>query len=49
MVPGNVINLAFEPKAMHFFDPDSEINLLAGPEAVNSKGPIILPSEREQS
>ena len=49
MVPGNVINLAFEPKAMHFFDPESEINLLAGPEAVNSKGPIILPSEREQA
>ena len=49
MVPGNEINLAFEPKAMHFFDPESEINLLAGPEAVNSKGPIILPSEREQA
>ena len=49
MVTGHVINLAFEPKAMHFFDPDSEINLLAGPEAVNSKGPIILPSEREQA
>ena len=47
MVPGNAINLAFEPKAMHFFDPESEINILAGPEAVNSKGPIILPSERE--
>ena len=49
MVPGNVINLAFEPKAMHFFDPETEINLLAGPEAVNSKGPIVLPSEREQA
>jgi len=46
MVSGTTVNLAFEPKAMHFFDPDTEINLLAGKEAVNSKGPIILPSER---
>ena len=46
MIPGNKINLAFEPKAMHFFDPDTEVNLLAGPNAVNSKGPIVLPSER---
>lgn len=46
MVPGNKINLAFEPKAMHFFDPETEINLLAGPNAVNSKGPIVLPTER---
>ena len=48
MIPGNKINIAFEPKAMHFFDPETEINFLAGPEAVNSKGPIILPSEAQE-
>ena len=46
MLPGNRINLAFEPKAMHFFDPETEINLLSGSNAVNSRGPIVLPSER---
>ena len=45
ILPGNVVYLSFEPKAMHFFDPEDEKNLLAGPNAVNSKGPIILPSE----
>ena len=29
MVYGTVINLTFEPKAMHFFDPVSEVNILA--------------------
>ena len=29
MINGNVINLTFEGKAMHFFDPVSEVNLLA--------------------
>lgn len=45
IMPGNEVYLSFEPKAMHFFDPETELNLLAGPNAVNSKGPIILPSE----
>ena len=46
ILPGNEVFLSFEPKAMHFFDPEDEKNLLAGPNAVNSKGPIILPSEQ---
>ncbi len=29
MTYGKVINLTFEPKAMHFFDPVSEVNILA--------------------
>ena len=29
MVYGNTINLTFEPKAMHFFDPVSDVNILA--------------------
>ena len=29
MVNGNVINITFEGKAMHFFDPETEVNLLA--------------------
>ena len=33
---------------MHFFNPENEKNLLAGPNAVNSKGPIILPGEQPQ-
>ena len=40
---GNEVFLSFESKAMHFFNPENEKNLLAGPRAVNSKGPIILP------
>ena len=40
---GNEVFLSFESKAMHFFNPENEKNLLAGPNAVNSKGPIILP------
>ena len=43
IVPGNEVYLSFESKAMHFFNPDTERNLLAGPYAVNSKGPIELP------
>ena len=45
LVPGNEVYLSFEPKAMHFFNPEDEKSLLAGPNAVNSKGPIILPGE----
>ena len=40
---GNEVFLSFESKAMHFFNPENEKNLLAGPNAVNSKGPIVLP------
>ncbi|MCQ2793246.1 MAG: ABC transporter ATP-binding protein [Bacilli bacterium] len=36
MVNGNKVNLTFESKAMHFFDPISEINLLADGEPVAS-------------
>ena len=43
LVQGNEVYLSFEPKAMHFFNPEDEKSLLAGPNAVNSKGPIILP------
>ena len=46
IIPGNEVYLSFESKAMHFFDPEDEKNLLAGPNAVNSKGPIILPGEK---
>ena len=42
-MPGIEVYLSFESKAMHFFNPDTERNLLAGPYAVNSKGPIELP------
>ena len=45
ILPGNEVYLSFESKAMHFFDPEDEKNLLAGPNAVNSKGPIVLPGE----
>ena len=45
LVQGNEVYLSFEPKAMHFFNPEDEKSLLAGPRAVNSKGPIILPGE----
>ena len=45
MKQGNEVYLSFEPKAMHFFNPEDEKSLLAGPNAVNSKGPIILPGE----
>ena len=48
ILPGNEVYLSFEPKAMHFFNPEDEKNLLAGPNAVNSKGPIILPSEAHE-
>ena len=48
LVPGNEVYLSFEPKAMHFFNPSDEKSLLAGPNAVNSKGPIILPGEKPQ-
>ena len=43
LVQGNEVYLSFESKAMHFFNPEDEKSLLAGPNAVNSKGPIILP------
>ena len=43
---GNEVYLSFESKAMHFFNPEDEKSLLAGPNAVNSKGPIILPGEK---
>ena len=43
LVQGNEVYLTFESKAMHFFNPEDEKSLLAGPNAVNSKGPIILP------
>ena len=43
LVQGNEVYLSFEPKAMHFFNPEDEKSLLAGPGAVNSKGPVILP------
>ena len=45
IVPGNEVFLTFEPKAMHFFNPENEVNLLAKEGAINSKGPIVLPSE----
>ena len=32
---------------MHFFNPEDEKSLLAGPNAVNSKGPIILPGHEK--
>lgn len=44
ILPGNEVYLSFESKAMHFFNPETEKNLLAGPNAVNSKGEIILPT-----
>ena len=46
---GNEVYLSFEPKAMHFFNPNDEKSLLAGPLAVNSKGPIILPSAKKEA
>ena len=46
---GNEVYLSFEPKAMHFFNPNDEKSLLAGPMAVNSKGPIILPSAKKEA
>ena len=48
LVQGNEVYLSFESKAMHFFNPEDEKSLLAGPNAVNSKGPIILPGEKPQ-
>ena len=39
---GNEVYLYFESKAMHFFNPENEVNLLAKEGAVNSKGPINL-------
>ncbi len=48
IIPGQEVFLSFESKAMHFFNPENEKNLLAGPNAVNSKGPIILPGEQPQ-
>ena len=48
IIPGQEVFLSFESKAMHFFNPENEKNLLAGPNAVNSKGPIILPGEKPQ-
>ena len=45
---GNEVYLSFEPKAMHLFNPNDEKSLLAGPMAVNSKGPIILPSAHKK-
>lgn len=45
ILPGNEVYLSFESKAMHFFNPETEKNLLAGPNAVNSKGPIELPKK----
>ena len=47
-MPGNEVYLSFEPKAMHFFNPENELNLLAKEGAVNSKGPIILPGEAKE-
>ena len=49
IVPGNEVYLSFEPKAMHFFNPETEVNLLAKEGAINSKGPIILPSEMKEN
>lgn len=46
---GNEVYLSFEPKAMHFFNPNDEKSLLAGPLAVNSKGPIVLPSAKKEA
>ena len=46
LVPGSEVYLSFEPKAMHFFNPEDEKSLLAGENAVNSKGPIILPKRK---
>ncbi len=48
IIPGQEVFLSFESKAMHFFNPENEKNLLAGPNAVNSKGPIILPGKKPQ-
>ena len=48
LVQGNEVYLSFESKAMHFFNPEDEKSLLAGPNAVNSKGPIILPGKQPQ-
>ena len=47
LVQGNEVYLSFEAKAMHFFNPEDEKSLLAGPRAVNSKGPIVLPGKEE--
>ena len=47
LVQGNEVYLSFESKAMHFFNPEDEKSLLAGPNAVNSKGPIILPGHNK--
>ena len=47
LVQGNEVYLSFESKAMHFFNPEDEKSLLAGPNAVNSKGPIILPGHEK--
>ena len=47
LVQGNEVYLTFESKAMHFFNPEDEKSLLAGPNAVNSKGPIILPGHNK--
>lgn len=48
LVQGNEVYLSFESKAMHFFNPEDEKSLLAGPNAVNSRGPIILPGASEE-
>ena len=48
LVQGNEVYLSFESKAMHFFNPEDEKSLLAGPNAVNSKGPIILPGHNKE-
>lgn len=37
LTTGNVANLSFEPKAMHFFDPETEVNLLANGNPVPSR------------
>ena len=36
LVSGKVINITFEPKAMHFFDPATEVNILASGNPVPS-------------
>jgi hypothetical protein len=36
LVSGKVINITFEAKAMHFFDPQSEVNILASGNPVPS-------------